>query len=251
MESLSSVWQFFFLSYNLERCKSTQWEFDVKWCTENNKLQAAAGKADWSSDWLTDCWIGHTMLPLPSLWFEVGIIFLMLQPLDCNFFGYPSTNKWITWIKRPMILLFLLKNIKFESKVVRFSVPARLVIMYIVHLCRERERERAIFARKVGNVGLVYFSSSLLWWVSGVWFFFGCSHTGDQPQEEISQIWLQVREQSRKMFKNLAIFRWPAIELIVQIWQFQKTNPQNLVIWNYFFQQKSGFFLGGLPSDKN
>ncbi len=138
-----------------------------------------------------------------------------------------------------------------NPKVVRFSVPARLVIMYIVHLCRERERERerAIFARKVGNVGLVYFSSSLLWWVSGGVVFFGCSHTGDQPQEEISQIWLQVREQSRKKFKNLAIFWWPAIELIVQIWQFQKTNPQNLVIWNYFFQQKSfcmscnGFFF--------
>jgi len=39
--------------------------------------------------------------------------------------------------------------------------------------------------------------------IRGYGFFFGCSHTGDQPQEEISQIWLQVREQSRKKFKNL------------------------------------------------
>jgi len=72
---------------------------------------------------------------------------------------------------------------------------------------RERERERAIFARKVGNVGLVYFFLLVCFdGYQGVWFFWGCSHTGDHPQEEISQIWLQVREQSRKKFKNLAIF---------------------------------------------
>lgn len=110
---ISSVWEFLFiLSYNLERCKSTQWEFDVKWCIENNKLQAAAGKADWSSDWRTDWlldWIHYA--PSPSLWFEVGIIFLMLQPLDCNFVGYPSTNKWITWIKGQWFFSSYKKNL--------------------------------------------------------------------------------------------------------------------------------------------
>ncbi len=111
--------------------------------------------------------------PSPSLWFEVGIIFLMLQPLDCNFFGYPSTNKWITWIKGQW---FFSSYKKISSLNPKLSDSLCLQDWWSCTLSmsveREREREREPFLPEKLEM-LVWFILLLVCFdgYQGVWFF--------------------------------------------------------------------------------
>ncbi len=68
--------------------------------------------------------------------------------------------------------------------------------------------------------------------------FCDCSHTGDPSSTRgISQIWLQVREESRKSLKNHhAIYFGNQMEPIVLIWWFLEFFfPWNLVTLVHFF----------------
>jgi len=88
--------------------------------------------------------------------------------------------------------------------------------------------------RAIPSHGLKKGFFSILWWSQ--WW---------SSIRRISQIWLQVRQESKKKMKNSSIFCWPA-EPIVYILQFQKfvsSKSGNFVAWVFHKNPSCGHWI--------